>query len=74
MLIACKCLTLCKNLHCDTKNEPPYFVTTQNQATVTFTIMHVIVFVLDYPSMDICQMTIWKENMIMLTKNGGILN
>jgi hypothetical protein len=58
MLRACKCLTLCKNLHCDTKIEPPYFVTTQNQTMVTFATMHVVVLTLDYPSMDMLQMTI----------------
>ncbi len=28
MLIACKCMALCKKLNCDTKSEPPYFATT----------------------------------------------
>jgi len=29
MLIACKCMPLCKKLDCDAKNEPPYLATTQ---------------------------------------------
>jgi hypothetical protein len=28
VLIACKCMPLCKRLNCDTKSEPPYFATT----------------------------------------------
>jgi hypothetical protein len=39
MLIACKCTPLCKKLGCDTKSEPPYFVTTK-------TLFHVILFLL----------------------------
>jgi hypothetical protein len=28
MLLACKCMPLCKKLDCDVHNESPYFVTT----------------------------------------------
>jgi hypothetical protein len=28
MLIACKCMSLCKKLDCDVKSEPPYLATT----------------------------------------------
>jgi hypothetical protein len=28
MLVACKCMPLCKKLDCDAKSEPPYLATT----------------------------------------------
>ncbi len=36
MLITCKCTPLCKKLDCNTKNEPPYFVTTLHSALNIF--------------------------------------
>ncbi len=34
MLITCKCMTLYKKLHYDTKNKPPYFITTLHPTQV----------------------------------------
>jgi hypothetical protein len=40
MLIACKCMSLCKKLDCDIKSEPPYHVTTLHRKEISFFVIN----------------------------------